>query len=131
MRLAFLVVALFAAVSVGRADDITSRELVGTWTRGIDAYGQVTRFSFRADHSFDFNGGDIHWAGKWKLQRGNKLELITHYDYDPKPISGSSPREWMIIESIDKGRMRYRRYYKGLFDDGYRLSGPQVLTKRR
>ncbi len=131
MRSAVLLVALFAAASISRARDITSRELIGTWTGGTDAYGEVTRYTFRADHSFDFIGGDTHWAGKWKLQRGNKLELITHYDYDPKPISSSSPRQWMIIESIHKGRMRFRRYYKGLFDAGYRLSGSEVLTKRR
>src|ERR1043166_4343052 len=83
MRLAVLLVALFAAVSLSRARDITSRELVGKWTGRIDAYGEPTRYSFRADHSFDVIGGDTHWAGKWKLQPGNKLELITHYDYDP------------------------------------------------
>jgi hypothetical protein len=72
-------------------------------------------------------GGDAHSAGKWKLHDGNKLELILHYDYDPKPISHLSKREWIIIESISKGRMRLRWYssFSG------HLLPPEVWTKRR
>jgi hypothetical protein len=124
-----LLTTFLLSIAVGASAEVTPAELVGQWHGGTSS--RPVRYIFRADHSFDSSGGDTHTAGKWKLHHGNKLELITHYDYDSKPISRSSPREWMIIESIDKGRMRFRRYYKGFFDAGYRLSGPEVLTKGR
>jgi hypothetical protein len=83
--------------------------------------------SFRADHSFDYVGGVGHGAGKWLLHDGKNLELIYHYDYDPKPISDSSKRSWIVIDSIGKGRMQVRW---DLSPSG-QLSSSDVWTKQR
>ena len=79
----------FLITVAGRAE-VGSANLIGQWTSGKPSEGSWRCFTFRADHSFDGIGGDAHSAGKWKLHHGNKLEMIIHYDYDPKPISSSS-----------------------------------------
>ena len=74
-------------LAVAAKAEVTSADLIGEWTSGRPSEGAWRDFTFRPDHTFDGMGGDAHSAGKWKLHHGNKLELIIHYDYDPKPIS--------------------------------------------
>jgi len=110
MRTQALPILFLLTVAVAAGADVTSADLIGEWTSGRPSEGAWRDFTFRADHSFNGIGGDAVSAGKWKLHRGNRLELIIHYDYDPKPISSSSPREWALIEPLSKGRMRVRWY---------------------
>lgn len=129
-----LLTTFLLSIAVAASAEVTPAELVGEWHGGTSSI--PVRYIFRADHSFDSSGGDTHTAGKWKLHGGNKLELIIHYDYDPKPISSSSPRQWALIESIRKGRMRLKWYSKVVafgHDYGFsgRLSPSEVLTRRR
>jgi hypothetical protein len=123
---ALLTLFLLSAAVAARAE-VTSADLIGHWTSGKPEEGAWRDFTFRADHSFDGIGGDAISAGKWKLHPRNKLELIIHYDHDRKPISDSSPREWVLIDSISKGRMRLRWYSSF---NGHLLP-PEVWTKRR
>ena len=124
---ALLITFLLAVPITGRAE-ITSKDLVGEW---FDSTSSIpARYTFRADHSFEYTSGDGYGAGKWSLHDGKKLELIYHYDYDPKPISSLSERDWMIVEPISKGRMQVRWYNK-IFRPGHELSSPEVWTKRR
>jgi hypothetical protein len=134
MRIQAVLICLLLAIAVADAG-VTSADLIGQWTGGTLGHGDWRSFTFRADHSFDGTGGDAISAGKWKLH-GNKLELILHYDYDPKPISSSSPREWALIESISKGRMRVRWYSWEYNKDvspapDVKPLPPEVWTKRR
>jgi hypothetical protein len=130
-RYALLITSLLAVTVAARAQ-VTSADLVGEWlmrrpalTNRLDC-----NFTFGANHSFDYVRGDVHGAGKWKLHAGNKLELIYHYDYDRKPISSLSLRDWIIIDSIGKGRMRLRWYNPVDVSLGFQTS-PEVWTKRR
>jgi hypothetical protein len=125
MRIRVQLTTFLLSIAVAASAEVTPAELVGEWHGGTSSI--PVRYIFRADHSFDGIGGDAHSAGKWKLHGGNKLELIIHYDYDPKPISSLSPRSWMLVDSLSSGRMRVRSYSS----DGHYLSPPTVWTKRR
>ena len=104
-----LLISLLITAAAAADGEATSAGLVGQWFRVAPSEHPVTfAISFRADHSFDYVGGDAHGAGKWLLHGGRNLELIYHYDYDPKPISDSSKRSWIVIDSVSKGRMRVR-----------------------
>jgi hypothetical protein len=122
-----LLMLLVANVAVAAGAEVTSADLVGKWVGNAPAGFHIV---LRADHSFDYIGGDAHGAGKWKLHDGKKLELIYHYDYDPKPISSSSKRSWLIIDSISKDRVRLTWYDKDL-SPGFQYSSPEIWTKRR
>ncbi len=125
MRGPALLLMLLFGIAVADAGEIRSADLVGEWVGGTSAIPR--RLTFRADHSYDSLGGDAYSAGRWELHGGNQLELIIHYDYDPKPISSSSPRGWITIESISKGRMRLR-WHSNL--NGHPLPSEE-WTKRR
>jgi hypothetical protein len=128
MRRRILLITFLVGVAAAAAAEITSADLVGEWFGGTSSI--VTRYTFRADHSFDYTGGDAHGAGKWRLHDGKKLELIYHYDYERKLISSLSKRDWIVVESVSKGRLRFRWYHKDL-SPGFQLSSPEVLTKQR
>jgi hypothetical protein len=127
MRTQALLTMFLLSVAVAAPAETTSADLIGRWTSGKPEEGAWRDFTFRADHSFDGIGGDAHSAGRWKLHAGHKLELIIHYDYDPKPITTSSPRQWALIDSLRDGRMRVRWYSS--FDR--QPLPPEVWTKRR
>ena len=137
MRIQALFIIVVINVAVAAEAKVTAADLVGKWFRHVTAEAP-TGFDivFRADHSFDYVGGDAHGAGKWKLHGGKKLELIYHYDYDRKPISNSSPRQWILIESLSKGRMQVRWYSWEYNKDvppaaNVKPLTPQVWTKQR
>lgn len=135
MRRLVVLIAFLLAGAVAIGDQIRSADLVGEWTSGRPSEGGWRDFTFRPDHTFDGTGGDAHSAGKWKLHDGNKLELIIHYDYDANPITSASPREWALIESLSKGRMRVRwyswEYNKVSPAPDVRPLPSEVWTKRR
>jgi hypothetical protein len=123
-----LLISLLISAAAAADGEATSTRLLGQWFRLASSQHPGTfAISFRADHSFDYVGGDAHGAGKWLLHDGNNLELIYHYDYDPKPISDSSKRSWIVIYSISKNRMQVRW---DLSPSG-QLSSFEVWTKQR
>ena len=135
MRTHALLTMFLLSVAVAARAEVTSADLIGHWTSGKPEEGAWRDFTFRADHSFDGIGGDARSAGKWKLH-GNKLELILRYDYEREPISRLSRREWAIIESISKDRMRVRWYSWEYNKDispapDVKPLPPELWTKRR
>ena len=123
MRARVLLIVFLLGPAVAKSGEITSAELMGEWIGGTSSIPM--EYTFRADHSFHYAGGDVLGAGTWKIHDGKKLELIYHYG--TKPISSSSGRHWFLIDSISKGRVRVRRYS--------RLNGQllpaEVWTKQR
>ena len=118
-----LLIILLLGLAVAASGEVTSADLVGKWIGGSRSV--PVDYTFRADHAFHCAGGDVVGAGTWRIHGGKKLELIYHYG--TKPISSSSGRDWFLIDSISKGRVRVRRYS--------RLNGQllpaEVWTKQR
>jgi hypothetical protein len=124
-----LLVAFLALASASAATDITSTELIGTWFGGTSSQGD-TRFTFRADHTFDGIDGDAISAGRWKLHRGNRLELIYYSDYDRKVISRSSKHGWLVIKRVASTRFEFVSFDKD-FSPGFQYSSWGVWKKLR
>lgn len=129
MRNTIFLVTFLALATASPASDITSRQLIGTWSGGSSSTGD-NRFIFRADHTFDGITGDAIWAGKWKLHHGNNLELIFYSDDERKIVSRSSEHCWILIKPIATNRMEMAYFAKD-FPHGPALPNMGVWTKQR
>jgi hypothetical protein len=106
MRTRPLLTTILLGVAVAASAEVTTRNIVGEWVTDTASRGVANHFTFQADHSFRYSGGDAVGAGKWNLHEGKKLELIYYSDYERKVVSASSHRDWIIIESFSTGHMR-------------------------
>jgi hypothetical protein len=126
MRVALLLTIVLASTTVHAGSDITSADLVGTWSCGTSSSLGNGRYTFRADHTFDGINGDAISAGRWKLHASNKLELIYYSDYERKTISRSSKHGWIVT----KARLEFVWFDKD-FSPGFQYSSGGVWSKRR
>ena len=130
MRAALLLTIVLASTMVHAGIDITSADLVGTWSCGTSSSLGNGRYTFRADHTFDGINGDAISAGRWKLHTSNKLELIYYSDYELKIITRSSKHGWIVIKPITKTRLEFVWFDKD-FSPANQYSNGGVWSKRR
>ena len=90
-----------AASAIDLPPSTEPKNIVGTWwTKLCDRY--EGRYDFRSDFTYSGSCADMIDAGRWKLHKGGKLELISYSDFEKKTISNTSSRDIVLINSFSK-----------------------------
>jgi|GEM_PF-4465244 hypothetical protein len=79
MQRALATIVMFVAIDVAAAAELRTQDIVGTWTLGV-ADKEYAYYTFRSNLTYTGSKGDMLFEGRWKLLRGNRLQLTPFFD---------------------------------------------------